>query len=407
MRYPRYVLLLVLLMSTLFSQAQLLGRITVKAGQYARHNTIIRVALPQFHIQLMSAELLNVEGGKKIVTPVQMEGEHTIVWRLEGDLPAGAERVYELWSKKDYDRVAKVTVRTTNTAYIVEKDNKPVLQYNYAVMEPPAGVDTAFRRSGFIHPAYTPSGKVLTNIHPKDHYHHFGIWNPWTDTKFENDTVDFWNLKKLSGTVRFSQPARTMNGKVFGGFLVTQQHVVLSKPEKTAMVEFLEVLAYDGKDKEQVWDYNSRLRCAGKSPITLLEYRYGGGFAIRGAGEWNNENSAVLTSEGKTRKDADNTHARWFKIAGALNGGKGGLLVLSAPDNFNSPQPVRIWPEKDQNGQVFAMFSPTKDREWVLTPGNEYPQKYRVITFDGDLTTAQAEAYYNDYAFPPECTFSK
>jgi hypothetical protein len=115
----------------------------------------------------------------------------------------------------------------------------------------------------------------------------------------------------------------------------------------------------------------------------------------------------VLTSEGKSRKDADNTHGRWFKIAGELTGGKGGILVLSAPDNFNSPQPVRIWPEKDQHGQVFAMFSPTKDRSWELTPGNVYPQKYRVITFDGDLTAAEAEAYWNDYAFPPECTFSK
>jgi hypothetical protein len=194
---------------------------------------------------------------------------------------------------------------------------------------------------------------------------------------------------------------------VFGGFRATQLHVVLPKPEKLAMLEFLEVIAYDGNGAEQVWDYNSTLRCGSRSPITLLEYRYGGGFAIRGAAEWNNENSAVLTSEGKTRKDADNTHGRWFKIAGALNGGKGGLLVLSAPDNFNSPQPVRIWPEKDQNGQVFAMFSPTKDRDWELTPGNVYPQKYRVITFDGDLTAAQAEAYYNDYAFPPDCTFSK
>lgn len=407
MRYPRYVLLLACMMTTLFSKAQLLGRITVKAGPYARHNTIIRATLPQFHIELISAQVVSVQGGKKIVTPVQMEGEHTIVWRLEGDLPAGKEQVYELWSKEDKPLPGRVTVRTTNTAYIVEKDNKPILQYNYAVMEPPAGVDTAFRRSGFIHPAYTPSGKVLTNIHPKDHYHHFGIWNPWTDTKFENDTVDFWNLKKLSGTVRFSQPAFTGSGKVYGGFLVAQEHVVLTKPEKIAMVEFLEVMAYDGNDNRQVWDYNSTLRCAGKSPITLLEYRYGGGFAIRGAAEWNNENSAVLTSEGKTRKDADNTHARWFKVTGALKGGKGGLLVLSAPDNFNSPQPVRIWPEKDQNGQVFAMFTPTKNRSWELTPGNNYPQKYRVVTFDGDLTVAEAEAYWNDYAFPPECTFSK
>lgn len=400
MRNPRYVLLLACLMTTLFSHAQLIGRITVKAGPYTRHNTIVRVNAGKLSKQ--PYQLLN----KKTVIPVQLLDDGTIVWRLEGDLPAGEERVYELWAKQG-GGTDKVKVLTTKSAYIVEKENKQVLQYNFAVMDPPAGIDTAFRRSGFIHPAWTPAGRVLTNIHPKDHYHHFGIWNPWTDTKFEKDTVDFWNLKKLSGTVRFAKLLRLTNGKVFGGFDVLQEHVVLSKPEKIAINENLEVLVYDGKGSEQIWDYNSTLRCAGTSPITLLEYRYGGGFAIRGAAEWNNENSAVLTSEGKTRKDADNTHGRWFKIAGALTGGKGGLLVLSAPDNFNSPQPVRIWPEKEQGGQVFAMFSPTKDRSWELTPGNVYPQKYRVITFDGDLTAAQADAYWNDYAFPPECTFSK
>ncbi|MRG48516.1 hypothetical protein GFS24_25595 [Chitinophaga sp. SYP-B3965] len=403
MRYPRYVLLLACLMTTLLSQAQLIGRITVKAGAYARHNTILRVKPGK--LQQQSCHLVTFLGKNETVVPAQFQEDGSLVWQLEKDLPAGEQRVYEIWAE-GRGGTDIVKVETTPTAYLLKNEGKQVLQYNYAVMNPPAGIDTAFKRSGFIHPAWTPAGRVLTNIHPKDHYHHFGIWNPWTDTKYEKDTVDFWNLKKLSGTVRFAKLVQLTNGKVFGGFHVLQEHIVLTKPEKIAMKEDLEVTAYGGKGA-QVWDYNSTLRCAGTSPITLLEYRYGGGFAIRGAAEWNNENSVVLTSEGKSRKDADNTHGRWFKIAGALTGGKGGLLVLSAPDNFNSPQPVRIWPEKDQNGQVFAMFSPTKDRSWELTPGNVYPQKYRVITFDGDLTAAEAEAYWNDYAFPPECTFSK
>ncbi len=63
---------------------------------------------------------------------------------------------------------------------------------------------------------------------------------------------------------------------------------------------------------------------------------------------------------------------------------------------------MRIWPEKDQQGQVFAEFSPTKDKSWKLEPGKHYLQQYRVITFDGDLTAEQAEAYWNDYAHPPK-----
>ena len=36
----------------------------------------------------------------------------------------------------------------------------------------------------------TPSEKVLTNINPEDHWHHYGIWNPWTKVAFEGDTLE-------------------------------------------------------------------------------------------------------------------------------------------------------------------------------------------------------------------------
>jgi len=55
-----------------------------------------------------------------------------------------------------------------------------LLQYNFGITMPPAGINEAYKRSGYIHPLYTPHGQVLTRIQPPDHYHHYGIWNPWT-----------------------------------------------------------------------------------------------------------------------------------------------------------------------------------------------------------------------------------
>lgn len=395
------------------ANAQLLARYTVKAGKYTRHNTIISITAEAEKGAVY--QLYRVEGKTK--TPVALQvGNGRFVWPLGSDLQAGQRRVFELYKNgKDAAPVNAddaVTVDNSAEGFTVKRGRKPVLFYQAAVKDVPPGVDTAFRRGGFIHPAYTPGGKVLTNIQPKDHYHHYGIWNPWTDTEFEGQTVDFWNLKKLSGTVRVNFESNrnySVSGPVWGGFLQVQDHVVLGKggPDKTAINEDLEVSVYGGTQDVQIWDYRSTLSCGTASPIVLKEYRYGGGFAIRGAEEWNNENSAVLTSEGKTRKDGDMTHARWFKVAGELKGGKGGILILSSPENFNAPQPLRIWPEKDQQGQVFAEFSPTKDKSWKLEPGNQYHQQYRVITFDGDLTAEQAEAYWNDYAHPPEIKIEK
>src|SRR5690606_5760469 len=82
----------------------------------------------------------------------------------------------------------------------------------------------SYQRSGFIHPVRTLKGEQLTRIQPADHYHHYGIWNPWTQTVFRGDTVDFWNLRKKEGTVRF---ARILDHEVEGRTAsYTVQHIM-------------------------------------------------------------------------------------------------------------------------------------------------------------------------------------
>ncbi|WP_298713050.1 DUF6807 family protein [Chitinophaga sp.] len=63
---------------------------------------------------------------------------------------------------------------------------------------------------------------------------------------------------------------------------------------------------------------------------------------------------------------------------------------------------MRVWPEKDQHGQVFANFSPTKNKPWPLVPGQTYAQRYRIVAFDGEMTPGKAENLWKDYATPAE-----
>src|SRR5690606_37263674 len=102
--------------------------------------------------------------------------------------------------------------------------------YRYTTQPVPEGVDEIYSRSGFIHPLWTPEGEVLTRIQPPDHYHHYGIWNPWTSTMFEGREIDFWNLNKGQGTVRARQVITRTSGPVFGGFKALLDHVDLSAP---------------------------------------------------------------------------------------------------------------------------------------------------------------------------------
>src|SRR5690606_2363902 len=116
---------------------------------------------------------------------------------------------------------------------------KDLLQYNFKTVYPPKGVDTAYKRSGFIHPLNTPSGHALTRINARDHYHHWGMWHPWTHVLFEKDTVDFSNLRDRKGTVRFGGFTAIDKGGVYAGFSALHEHVAFKKDgsEKTAINE--------------------------------------------------------------------------------------------------------------------------------------------------------------------------
>src|SRR6185312_13814605 len=66
---------------------------------------------------------------------------------------------------------------------------------------PSPGIKPIFLRGGYLHPVYTPSGRIVTDDYPSDHFHHHGIWFAWTKTEFEGRHPDFWNMGDGTGRV--------------------------------------------------------------------------------------------------------------------------------------------------------------------------------------------------------------
>ena len=67
----------------------------------------------------------------------------------------------------DENRTA-MDVKDDGRSLTITSGEKPVLTYNYAVTPAKEGVRAVYARSGYIHPAYTPSGFIYTNIQPTD-----------------------------------------------------------------------------------------------------------------------------------------------------------------------------------------------------------------------------------------------
>jgi hypothetical protein len=351
--------------------------------------------------------LVEVQGDRTMPVPFQIEqGDHrTLHWLVQSTAEENKAHVFELvkGTPHQFDQIEATAAEGTLT---IHSGTKNLLRYCYETVYPPAGVDSAYKRSGYIHPLWSPHGQVLTRIQPPDHYHHYGIWNPWTHVLFEADTVDFWNLGKREGTVRFADFVSVTDGSVFSEFQALHQHVVFKKQgsEKVALDELQTVRVYRPQDDQGYYliDFISQMNCAGQSPVLLLEYRYGG-FGWRTTEQWNKDNSQVLTSEGKTRKDADGSTARWCIVQGELDDDYAGVVMMSYPTNYNHPEPLRIWPENmNKRGDMFANFSPTKNKNWLLKPRQNYVLKYRLLVFNGHFTKEKAESAWTYFAVPPK-----
>jgi hypothetical protein len=326
-------------------------------------------------------------------------------WVLSGTTPAGNKRTYQLYKGKGRLRTrGGVNTVQDDKVIQIEKDGTDVLSYNHAIVPPPAGQSELYNRSAFIHPLWSPEGSVLTNIHPSDHYHHVGIWMPWTKTKFEGKELDFWNLKKGEGTVRFNRFLSTTSGPVFGGFQAEHDHVALQTAdgEKVVLKEVWDVRVYNigGPGAGYwLWDIVSSQRCVADNPLLLEKYRYGG-FGFRGSAEWKGETAAYLTSTGKTRKDGHATRARWCDAAGVTDGEWKGVTFFSHPDNFRHPEAMRIWPGFEQ--EVFFNWAPVQTGDFEMKPGADHVFRYRQFVHEGKIDVERTEQVWNDYAHPPK-----
>lgn len=283
------------------------------------------------------------------------------------------------------------------------KDNAGhyLLGYQYEEVYPPAGIDSAFRRAGFVHPLNTLSGRTLTRIQPPDHYHHFGLWNPWTRIQYQGKVYDLWNLGDKQGTVRVKdiKEIKGKNGVI--GFKAKHAHVIFptANQEQSIMEEDWELKIKPLDKQKYSCDITSTYQVLGKDTVTIKEYRYAG-LGLRANEQWTNQNSKILTASGKDRKTADGSLERWVMAEGTIDGAEVGLLFLSSPDNYNHPEPIRVWPEKENGGRgdVFVNFAPTKNKDWVLLPGKKYKLKYRLIVFDGTLSGVEADQLWKDFA---------
>jgi hypothetical protein len=380
-----------------------------------KENTKTPVSIPldaiNYNTDKFSLSLYEIINNGEKQIPCQLETGYTPkLWFFlvnEMNEKITKEFVIRLEKKKAKNKTA-ISTEKTFTDLVLKQNNKTILNYRYGLTYPPDSVIPIFDKNkanlikygAYLHPVFSPGGEVLTQIKPPDHPHHYGIWGSWTKTKIGNRELNFWDLSLGQGSVRFASILSLFDGDIYGGFKVLQEHIDYGAngKDQVALNEVLEVRAWNIDEKVYMIDYISTLTTVVDSGLTFEQYRYGGGIGFRATEKWNAQTSTILTSELKTRADADNTTARWCIVEGIseTDEGRSGIIFMSHPSNRSHPEPMRIWPEA--SNKLYFQFSPIKFESWKLEQNQPQTLKYRLLIFDGKISASEAEKYWQDFA---------
>lgn len=371
--------------------------VSVSAGDFDRIATPVSFSVPQ---EALSGPY-HLRGDDGEVLPLQLAGDGRAHFIVE-ELAANAVARFTL--VRGEPDGGEVELRREPGAVAFAIAGQPVLTYNAAVTDPPRpDVDPIYARGGYIHPVHSPAGVVVTGDYPPDHVHHHGIWASWTRTRFEGQDVDFWNVADGAGDVLPVALDSAWGGRVHGGFSARHRYVALTgdAPEDALHERWTgRIYNVEGNARPYwLFDLEVEQTTASSSRLELPRYHYGG-VAFRGRDDWYGASNAFfLTSEGADRSDANETRARWTYIGGDADGESRGVAVLSHPDNFRHPEPVRIHPR-----EPYFVWTPSQLGEWAIEAGSPHRVRYRYVVQDGPPDARELDRLWNDFAHPPEVT---
>lgn len=378
---------------TFFAPFETYVDLEIQAGPIDRIESLICFAIPEKMIYYKYFEVENQSS--KYQVPVQKVDDQ-LCFVLDQDLEAGKSRKYRLRPIRGKHEAAATANRLKDEVQL-SLSGKEVLRYSVTEKNVPDHPDY-YKRSGFIHPLRTPSGKIVTDDFPVGHTHQHALFFAWVNTTYRGDKIDFWNQQHETGTVKHKALTTTRNGNIISGFTASLEHWSLKHGVVLEEVWEVKVLAIEDY---YLMDLSSVQKNVTQDTLYINQYHYGG-LGIRGSKYWNHADSAhyqsdmeIFTSEKNGRKRANHTKPEWIQMSGRVENQEVGLLAMPHKDNFRAPQSVRVHPE-----MPYFCFAPCVEAGFYIAPGERYSSRYRLLLYDGTMKMEKAAALWQDYQEP-------
>lgn len=296
----------------------------------------------------------------------------------------------------------ELSLTETDDTIRITLHGKPVLEYIKTARSVPDGVEKHFRRSGYIHPVYTPTGQEISGDYPLDHAHQHALFFAWTKSIFDGKKIDFWNQAKQLAGVEFREIVNVSREEKQVSFGAKHAFTVGTGDNRVeALHEIWTVTVHLTPNDHFLFDIESVQECASDKPLILEKHHYGG-MAFRGNSKWLKEKDdhsinpgdlQFLTSDGKDRWDGNHTRPNWVALSGKLDGQNVSLSVFCSPQNFRAPQHVRLHPNKP-----YFCFAPAVTGKFRIEPGRKYVSRYRYLVTSEAVDAEGLDNQWRQYA---------
>jgi hypothetical protein len=386
------------------AQAHALPFVEVTNGDAAIGEAVVTVVLPARLVG--DSFVLRPAGDENAAVVTQVLRDRTLAFAVRDLAPREVRRL-RLEPALDRRLVGPATARERLDGVDLTLDGRPVATYrtqpalSLGDATPPGdATPLGVGRGGYLHPLWTPAGRIVTDDDVPGQPEQRGLWSAWGETRVGGRTADFWHIGRGTGAVEFEGVLEAWSGPVVAGFRARHRAVDRTvRPPLTAATETWQVTIPAlgrGDRRYGVIDLTIRHEVVLGHPIVVAAAAYGG-IGLRGPRAWNGSTGmAVLTADGRTRRTASRSRARWVAMVGLVDGANAGIAILEHPDNLRHPQPLFVDPARP-----FVSYAPMQLGPIALAPLQELPLRYRVVTFDGFPDRAWLERLWQAYAQPP------
>jgi len=270
-----------------------------------------------------------------------------------------------------------------------------------------AGYVTDLGGAPIVYPIIGPTGKNFTRDYPMvrtyegvkaDHPHHRSLWFAHGDV----NKLDFWGAKDKIVHKRFVKAE--CDGKT--ALLVTENELINSNNQvvcrevrtlRFAATEDKRIIDFDititaEQDKVVYGDTKEGTFGIRVPEVIAAETRLGGNF---------------VNAEGKVgERDAWGKRSPWVDYFGTLDGEKVGIAILNHPSSFRYPtywhvRNYGLFAANPFGVHDFESLQDTKAGEFVLSKGESFTLRYRVLFHKGDATEAKIAEAFKEYAELP------